>query len=51
MGFGSIYKKYVVYYDGPVVETDVCGTGGGDLSSGPSYAIVWLRAAPAWPTD
>jgi hypothetical protein len=51
MGFGSIYKKYVVYYDGPTVETGVCGTGGGDFSSGPSYAIVWLAGCPAVPTD
>ena len=25
---GSPYKDYLVYYDGPAVETDVCGIGG-----------------------
>ena len=32
MGFGNLFKKYLVYYDGPSVETDVCGTGGGTSS-------------------
>jgi List-Bact-rpt repeat protein len=50
-GFGNLFKKYVVYYDGPTVEPDVCGTGGGDFSSGPSFAIVWVQACPDVPTD
>jgi hypothetical protein len=42
MGFADIFKKYVVYYDGPSVETNVCGTGGGNL----------LTAAPeVYPED
>ena len=48
-GFGSSYKKYLVYYDGPAVQSDVCGTGGGggdDFRSGPSFAIVWLQGCP-----
>jgi hypothetical protein len=51
VGFGSAYKKYLVYYDGPVVQTNVCGTGGGDFNGGPGYAIVWLAACPNVPTD
>jgi hypothetical protein len=50
-GFGNAYKKYYVYYDGPSVQTNVCGTGGGDFSTGPGYAIVWLQGCPGVPTD
>jgi hypothetical protein len=51
VGFANLFKKYIVYYDGPTVETDVCGTGAGDFSSGPSFAIVWLQACPDVPSD
>ena len=50
-GFTNAYKKYVVYYDGPSVETDVCGTGGGDFDAGPSFAVVWLAGCPDVPAD
>jgi hypothetical protein len=50
-GFGSAYKKYYVYYDGPAIQTNVCGTGGGDFSTGPGFAIVWLSGCPGVPTD
>jgi hypothetical protein len=50
-GFGNLFKKYLVYYDGPLVETDVCGSGLGQLDSGPSFAIVWLAGCPGIPTD
>lgn len=50
-GFGNSYKKYLVYYDGPGVQTDVCGTGGGDFGTGPGFAIVWLAGCPHVPTD
>ena len=33
-GFSNAYKDYVVYYDGPSVLQDVCGTGGGTLRPG-----------------
>jgi Fe-S cluster biogenesis protein NfuA len=33
------------------VQTNVCGTGGGDFSSGPGYAIVWLGGCPGVPAD
>jgi len=50
-GLGSAYKKYVVYYDGPSVQTNVCGTGAGEFDTGPSYAVVWLADCPGIPTD
>ena len=50
-GLGSRYKKYVVYFDGPSVQDSVCGTGGGDFATGPSYAIVWLGGCPDVPSD
>jgi List-Bact-rpt repeat protein len=50
-GFANPYKKYYVYYDGPSVQTNVCGTGGGDFSSGPAFAIVWLQGCPNVATD
>ncbi len=39
----NIFKKYLVYYDGPSVQTDVCGTGGGNFLSGPSFAVDLAR--------
>jgi hypothetical protein len=54
VGFSSSYKKYVVYYDGPSVETNVCGTGGGGFDpfhTGPTFAVVWLAGCPGVPTD
>ena len=50
-GFTNPYKRYLVYYDGPAPEVDVCGTGGGDFATGPGYAIVWLEGCPGVPTD
>jgi Divergent InlB B-repeat domain len=50
-GFVSRYKIYYVYFDGPSVEKDVCGTGGGTFDSGPAYAVIWLAGCPSVPTD
>jgi Divergent InlB B-repeat domain len=50
-GLESAYKKYVVYFDGPSVEQDICGTGGGDFLRGPSYAVVWLQGCVGVPND
>lgn len=50
-GLASAYKKYYVYYDGPPVQPNICGTGGGDFATGPGYAIVWLGGCPGVPTD
>lgn len=44
MSFASTYKKYSVYFDGPLDTTNVCGQSGGDFFSGPDYAMVYLRA-------
>jgi hypothetical protein len=50
-GFGGPYKKYYVYYDGPSVQANVCGTGGGSFGSAPAFAVVWLAGCPGVPTD
>jgi hypothetical protein len=50
-GFRNQYKKYYVYYDGPSVETNICGTGAGAFADGPAYAVVWLAGCPGVPTD
>jgi Divergent InlB B-repeat domain len=48
--FGSRAEKYLVYYDGPVEDADVCGTGGGD-PGGLGYAFVFVNACfPFVPT-
>jgi hypothetical protein len=45
--FGAPDKKYLVFFDGAVVDDRVCGTGsGGPLSGGRlSYAFVYLRSS------
>ncbi len=49
---GSQYKDYLVYYDGPSVQTDVCGVGGTEaFNTGPGFAIVLVQGCPAVPTD
>jgi hypothetical protein len=50
-GLNNPFKKYVVYYDGPSVQQDICGTGGGDFFAGPSYSVVWLAGCPGVPND
>jgi hypothetical protein len=40
-GFSRVGKDYVVYYDGPSVQENVCGTGA--PLTGSSFAIVWLQ--------
>jgi hypothetical protein len=42
--FANRFKKYLVYYDGPVEEPNVCGTASGAPTTGPSFAVVYLRA-------
>lgn len=44
--FANQFKKYYVYYDGPAVEENICGTGGGEFALGPAFAIVWLQGCP-----
>jgi hypothetical protein len=50
-GFSDAFKDYYVYYDGPAVQADVCGTGAGEFDQGPSFAIVWLAGCPDVPSD
>lgn len=42
----SRYLTFLVLYDGPVQEADVCGQGGGDVSE-PGVGIVYLQACAA----
>jgi hypothetical protein len=42
-GFGSSFTKYVVYYDGPVSDDQICGQGGSDRT-GFGLAVVYARA-------
>jgi hypothetical protein len=47
---GNPYKDYLVYYDGPSVETNVCGVGGTRaFDTGLSFAIVLLQGCPGVP--
>lgn len=41
--FGSRFTKYIVYFDGPVSEENVCGQGGSD-PSGLGLAVVYAQA-------
>jgi Divergent InlB B-repeat domain len=50
-GFTSAYKDFYVLYDGPSVQQDVCGTGGGGFNEGQSFAMVWLAGCSGIPTD
>jgi hypothetical protein len=50
-GYDNAYKKYLVYFDGPSVEDNVCGTGAGGSSTGASFAVVWLQGCPDIPAD
>jgi Divergent InlB B-repeat domain len=48
----SVYKDYLVYYDGPSVEANVCGVGGTRaFATGPSYAIVLEQGCPGVAED
>ena len=42
-GLRSLFTKYLVYYDGPVAEGNVCGQGGSD-PSGFGLAVVYYQA-------
>src|SRR4249919_363130 len=42
-GFTSQFTKYVVYYDGPVGDENICGIGG-SLRGGPGLAVISVRA-------
>jgi hypothetical protein len=42
-GFRSPFTKYLVYYDGPVGDDDICGQGASD-STGFGLAVVYVQA-------
>ncbi len=42
-GLRSSFTKYIVYYDAPVTDADICGQGGSD-SSGFGLAVVYYQA-------
>lgn len=42
-GLRSSFTKYLVYYDGPVSDDNVCGQGGGD-PSGFGLAVIYYRS-------
>ncbi len=46
----SVFQKYIVYYDAPVDETNLCGQGGGD-PFGSAIAIVYLQTCSGVPTQ
>ena len=50
-GYSNPYKKYLVYFPGATADADICGTGAGDIDTGPSIAVVWLTGCPDVPTD
>ena len=40
------WKKVVVYYDGPLADPTLCGTGGGDPYTGSgSLAVIYMRSS------
>jgi hypothetical protein len=49
-GLGSPFGKYLVYYDGPADEPNLCGEGGGAEDAGPDYAFVYTAACTDVPT-
>jgi len=49
-GLGSPFGKYLVYYDGPADQPNLCGEGGGAEDAGPDYAFVYTGACTDVPT-
>ncbi|MBA3375918.1 MAG: hypothetical protein H0U00_08940 [Actinobacteria bacterium] len=49
-GFRSPFTKYILYFDGPVAEADLCGQGASD-ASGFGVATVYVQACAGAPTS
>ena len=49
-GFTSDFTKYLVYYDGPTSDADVCGEGGGS-PDGEGVAIVFVDSCSGEPSS
>jgi Divergent InlB B-repeat domain len=47
--FRSPFTKYIVYYDGPVTNAQICGQGGSD-NTGFGLAVVYVQACAGVPT-
>jgi hypothetical protein len=51
-GTANSGKIYLVYYEGPAPQANVCGTGGTrGFGIGPALALVWLQGCPDVPND
>jgi hypothetical protein len=50
LDFRSSFDKYLVYYDGPVSEQNLCGQGGSE-GSGFGVAVVYVRSCPGVATS
>jgi hypothetical protein len=49
-GLGDDFKRYIVYFDGPVDDPSVCGVGsGGEQAGEGGYAMVLMQACPRVP--
>jgi Divergent InlB B-repeat domain len=48
-GFFSPFTKYLVYYDGPIADQNVCGQGGGE-PSGVGLAVVLVQSCAGFST-
>ena len=46
----SIFQDYLVYYDGPIDNANLCGIGYG-AEGGPGQAIVYLRSCSGVPSE
>ena len=49
-GFRSPFTKYLVYFDGPVAEADLCGQGASD-STGFGLAVMYVQACSGAPVS
>ncbi len=49
-GFRSPFTKYLVYYDGPVAEADLCGQGASD-ATGFGLAAMYVQACSGAPVS
>jgi hypothetical protein len=49
-GLGNDFKRYLVYFDGPVDDPSICGVGsGGEQPGEGGYAMVLMQACPRVP--
>jgi Divergent InlB B-repeat domain len=51
VGLSSSFGKYLVYYDGPSNDANICGQSSLGPLSGPTYAFVYLTSCSGVPTS